>query len=440
MSRPHALALRLPAAAALFAAIVAAGCARPPAGAPPRKQLDVKVVLPIAHLMERYEDFTGRTEAFKYVEIRPQVTGELKVIHFRDGDTVREGTLLFEIDPRLYQAQWDNAKAQHKNAVAARAKAEANLALTKADLKRAEDAYAKSVAAKADYDAAVANKEAAEASIDAAKASIDAAKAAEDLAKLNLTWTKITAPYDGRLSRRRVDPGNIVTANTTPLTTIIDLKRIYIGFDIDEQAVERRREAISRGEIPTSRDSKLEVAVGFSNDEGNPYKAVVTFSDNQVDTGTATLHIRAEMDNPLVRQGLSALIGNAAAQYTELKELRLLSPGMFARVRLPLGKQYETLLIPEEAIGSDQGHKFVFVVVKAGDKDVVQYRKIKTGPIYRSKIPQDNRVFRAVEERKPDSPVGEGIARGERVVLGGQQRIKDGDAVTAKEEKLAPVE
>lgn len=402
--------------------VAAVGCARPVPPPPPKKPLDVSVIEPIVHGMTKYEDFTGRTESFKYVEIRPQVTGELKKLHFKDGDTVREGTLLFVIDDRLYEAQ-------RLNAVASLAKAKAVLEQTKADLFRADDARKRGVGSQADLDAAVANK-------DAALASIQAAEAAQKTANLNVEWCQIRAPFTGRMSRRLVDPGNIVTANTTPLTTIIDLSKIYIGFDIDEQTVERRREAIKAGEIPSAKDAKLEVQVGFGHQEGYPYKAVVTFADNQVDAGTGTLHIRAEMDNPLVRQGLSALIGNAAAEEAELKELRLLSPNMFTRVRLPLGKSYRALLIREEAIGSDQGHKYVFVVT---EKNVVEYRKIQPGPIYRPDDPRDARTFRAVEERKSGDPPGEGVSRGERIVFGGQQRIKEGDTVNPKLLKQEPL-
>jgi membrane fusion protein, multidrug efflux system len=409
--------VRLVAAAVMFtAAVVVAGCARPAPSAPPKKPLDVSVVEPVIHKVTKSEDFTGRTEPYRYVEIRPQVTGELDKVHFKDGDNVREGALLFEIDKRIYIALRNSAKA-------ALAKAKAGLAQANADLERAEAAFAKKVNAKADLDAAVATR-------DAGIASVEAADAALALAEQNLAWTGITARYSGRLSMRRVDPGNIVTANTTALTTLIVLDPMYIGFDIDEQALERRREAIKAGEIPSAREEKLEVQVGLGHQEGYPYTATVTFSDNQLDPGTGTLHIRAEMNNPALRLGsLSAVVGSAAALDAEQKGLRLLSPNMFVRVRLPFGKAYDALLIREEAIGSDQGHKFVFVV---NDDNIVEYRRVKPGPMYRPDDPLDTRVFRAVAERTPGTPKGEGLARNERVVFGGQQRIKEGDKVNPK--------
>jgi RND family efflux transporter MFP subunit len=373
--------------------------------------------------MLKYEDFTGRTEPFKYVEIRPQVTGELKGVYFKDGDTVREGTVLFEIDRRLYEAQ-------QLNAVASREKAKAILLQTEADLKRAQDSFNKGVGAQADLDAAKANR-------DAAKASVTAAEAAVKLADLNLEWTQITAQYPGRLSMRRVDPGNIVTANTTLLTTLIELDRMYIGFDIDEQTLERRREAIRDGEIPTANEAKLDVKVGLGHQEGFPFTATVIFSENQLDPGTGTLHIRAEMKNPPLRVGLSALTGMPAALNAEQKGLRLLSPNMFVRVRMPLGRPYEALLIQEAALNSDQGHKFVYVV---NDKNIVEKRRIKIGQMRRSDNPNDTRIFRAIEERTDKTPKGEGVARGELVVVSGQQRIKEDEEVIPNLKKQEPLD
>jgi RND family efflux transporter MFP subunit len=421
----YTFCIRPAVALVLFASIgIVAGCARPSPPAPPKKVLDVTYVTPLINPdMLKDEYFTGRTEPFKYVEIRPQVTGELKRVCFKDGDTVREGTLLFEIDERMYVAQ-------QLNSIAAIAKAKAIQLQTEADLKRAQASYDKGVGAEADLDAAKANR-------DAAKASVAAAEAALKLAELNVEWTKISAQYPGRLSMRRVDPGNIVTANTTLLTTLIELDKMYIGFDIDEQTLERRREAIRDGEIPTANEAKLEVKVGLGHKEGFPFTATVIFSENQLDPGTGTLHIRAVMDNPPLRSGLSAVTGMAAALDSERKGLRMLSPNMFVRVRLPLGKPYEALLVREEAIGSDQGHKFVYVINQK--TNIIEKRRVKVGPIWRSDDPTDTRIFRTIEERTAKNPKAEGVARGEWIVFGGQQRIKENEEVKPKEEKQEPL-
>ncbi len=392
--------------AAAVAAMV--GCARPTPPPPKKTLMDVFVAEPQVMKVTRAEDFTGHTEAYRYVEIRPQVTGELTNVYFKDGENVREGALLFGIDDSIYLAQRDVAKATLEQA-------EARLRGYQASLDRAEESRAKGVIAKEDYDTKLADR-------DAGRAAVSIAAASLVQAEKNLSWTKIYARYSGRLSMRRVDPGNIVTANTTLLTTLIRLDKIYIGFDIDEQTLERRREAIRANEIASAREEKLVVEVGLSHQEGYQHKALVTFSDNQLDSGTGTLHIRAEMENPSLKLGsLPAVTGAAASLDADQKGLRLLSPNMFVRVRLPLGKAYDSLMIPEEAVGSDQGQKFVYVL---NEKDEVVYRRVKLGPLEGS--------MRAIEERTANTPKNEGIGRNERVIVGGQQRIKPGDKVKPK--------
>jgi RND family efflux transporter MFP subunit len=415
ISRPNLTHhVRLVAVTGLLVALaIVVGCARPPLPAPAKEPTKVTAMFPIVHQVEKTEDFTGRTEAFRYVEIRPQVTGMLEKVHFKDGDNVRKGDLLFEIDDRLYVAQLNNAKASV-------AKAKADLELAYSNLDRTQTAYSKNANAKADLDAAIAAR-------DGANASLGLANAAVERAELNVTWTKIYATYSGRMSMRLKDPGNIVTENVTPLSTLIVQDPIYIGFDIDEQSLLRLRQAHSNGEMPSAREQKLEVEVGFGHKDGYQYKAVVTFSDNQLDGGTGTLHIRAEMANPILKPAHSALVGAAGAYDAEQRALRLLSPQMFLRVRMPLGAPYKALLIPEEAIVSDQAHKYIYVL---NDKDVAEYRRVRLGPTFKYKPddPSKTRLFRAVNERKPETPK-EGIASNERVVVGGHQRIREKDVV-----------
>ena len=396
-------------AAAFLAAVTAlAGCARTPPPAPKKGVLDVFVAEPIVHPVTDAEDFTGRTEAFRYVEIRPQVTGKLMKIHFKDGDFVREGAPLFEIDRRVYLAQRNSAKATLDQA-------KARLIGYEASLSRAELAWKQSVIGKEEYDTKRADR-------DAGIAAVEQAQANLDLAEQNLDWTRIYAEYTGRLSRRMLDPGNIAKANDTILTTLIVTNPVYIGFDIDEQTLERRREAIREGRIASAREEKLEVQVGLGHQEGYPFTATVTFADNQLDAGTGTLHIRAEMQNPILKLGaLPAVVGVAAALDAEQRGLRLLSPGMFVRVRLPMGKPHDSLMVPEEAIGSDQGHKFVYAV---NEKNEVVYRRVELGPQVGN--------LRAINERPPQSKSDNGVARGERVIVSGQQRVKAGDKVNPK--------
>lgn len=401
--------VRIVSALALLLAVAAlGGCAKPPA-APPKSSLpDVIVAVPVIRSVTDSEDFTGRTEAYRYVEIRPQVTGELDQVHFTDGDYVMKGAPLFDIDRRIYAAQRNSAKA-------ALEQAKAKLDLAKASLVRAEKSYREGATPKEEYDTKVADR-------DSGKAGVDAAQAALDLAEQNLAWTHITARYSGRLSKRMIDPGNIVKANETPLTTLIVLDPIYIGFDIDERTLERRREGIAAGKIPSARDETLVVQVGLGHQEGYPFTATVTFADNQLDAGTGTLHVRALMENPGLRlSSLPAVTGWAAYTHAEQQTLRLLSPGMFVRVKLPMGKPHDALMIPEEAIGSDQGQKFVFVL---NEKNEVVYRRVTLGPQLGN--------LRAVEERNERTAPGEGIARGERVIARGQQRVRAGGKVNPK--------
>ena len=416
--------------AGLFFAVagILGGCARP---APPALKVapaDVIVAYPVLREVTDIEDFTGRTEPYKYLEVRSRVSGELMKIHFADGRHVDKNDLLFEIDDRVYKAQYDGAKARLEQA-------QAQILLAKAQLRKAKVLFDNAEAAKRqkanpeeDFLTKEADYQGARASVNAAEGAEASAKADLTVADQNLNWTKITAPYAGRISRRQVDPGNLIVATVsgsngssgmvsgttsgTMLTTLVVLDPIYIGFDIDERTLENRREGIRAGKIPTSSEGTLLVDVGLGHQTGYPYKARVTFSDNQLDAGTGTLHIRAEMDNPSLKDGLPAVVGWAAYVDAERKGLRLLSPGMFVRVRLPMGQPHKALTIPEEAIVTDQGQRFVYVV---NEKDEADYRQIVLGPL--------NGGLRAIED---------GIKVGERVIVSGQQRVRKNGKVKAR--------
>ncbi|MDB5313891.1 MAG: efflux transporter periplasmic adaptor subunit [Gemmataceae bacterium] len=395
---------------ALTAAAALGGCARPAPPAPKVAPPDVLVAVPVSRMVTDIEDFTGRTEAYKYLEIRSRVSGELMKIHFRDGQHVAVGAPLFDIDDRIYKAQRDAAKAQ-----LAQARAQQKRASILVEIAHA--AWIKGAVGQEEYQTK-------QADLEGATAAVSGAEAALILAEQNLDWTKITAPYSGRLSRRLVDPGNLVGAMSattststtgattgsttgTMLTTLVVLDPIYIGFDIDEMTLERRREGIREGKIPSAADTTLKVQVGLGHQEGYPFTATYTFSENQLDPGTGTLHVRAEMENPTLKlSALPAVTGWAVYADTERKGLRMLSPGMFVRVRLPMGQPHEALMIPEEAIGSDQGQKFVYVV---NENNEAVYRRVVLGP--------QAGEARAIEQ---------GIAPGERVIVSGQQRVRQG--------------
>jgi membrane fusion protein, multidrug efflux system len=394
------------------AAIALGGCAKPPLAPIKAAAPEVFVELPTVQRVTDYEDFTGRTEAFRVVDIRPEVTGKLKSILFKDGDFVAAGAPLFEIEDDLYKAAVLKAKADVEKTKADIVNWKAQIQLAKAELQRAEKAAEGSAAAQTDVDKARATLDVNKAQLTAAEASHDAAKAMEQTAHTMYGYTKISSQYDGRLSRRMVDPGNILKANETVLTRLLVLDPIYISFDVDERTVLMLRKLVASGKRTSARESRLDVLVGLADEEGYSNRAPITFADNQLDLNTGTLRVRAEMPNPTLQVGLSGGVGYAATVPSEQKSLRLLSPGMFVRVRMPVGREHPGILIPEEALGSDQGQRFVYVV---NDKDEAVYRRVKLGP-------QEGK-YRVIDE---------GIAPGERVIVSGLQRVRPNTKVIAK--------
>ncbi|MBX9584448.1 MAG: efflux RND transporter periplasmic adaptor subunit [Gemmataceae bacterium] len=390
---------RLPAFVALLAAAaVLAGCAKPQPPLVKPAPPDVVVDYPTARGVTDYEDFTGHTEAYRVVEVRPQVTGLLDKVYFKDGDFVTAGAPLFDIDDDLFAAQRDGAEANRNLARAKKELAKTLLATAEKSLKEsalAADEYAK---VRAEFEAAAAAEKVAE---------FDLKKA-----ETTLGYTKITARYTGRIGRRMADPGAVVKENDTVLTRLVVVDPIYVSFDIDERTLLRVRRLIAGGKVTSSREARLEVRVGLADEDGYSFGAPLTFADNQLDPNTGTLRLRAEMPNPGLQAGaLPALTGAAAATDIEQRGLKLLSPGMFVRVRLPVGREHPGLLIPEEAVLSDQGQRHVYVL---NDKDEATYRRVTLGP-------QEGKL-RVVEGLKPT----------DRVVVSGHQRVRPGSKVNAK--------
>lgn len=418
------IASRFPFTFLLLTQVLAiAGCAKPVAPALKPAPPDVFVEVPISRGVTDYEDFTGRTEAYRMVDVRPEITGRLKSVYFRDGEFVTAGAALFDIEDELYRAATKKVSADLEKSKADISNWKAQILLAKAELRRAAKAAEESAAAQTDVDKARATLDVNTAQLAASEAQKDAASAAVDTANIQLSYTKIAAPYTGRISRHMVDPGNVVKANDTVLTRLVVLDPIYVSFDIDERTVLMFRKLIAAGKITSSRDARLDVLIGLADEEGHSFSAPLTFADNQLDLNTGTLRFRAEMKNPSLQFApLPALVGSAAAVGAEQKGLNLLSPGMFVRVRLPVGKEHPGMLIPEEALGSDQGQRFVYVV---NEKDEAIYRRVKLGP-------QDGKL-RVIDE---------GLAAGERIIVSGLQRVRAGmkvnpKASTTSDKKLA---
>jgi multidrug efflux system membrane fusion protein len=359
------------------AAAAVAGCNddRPAAkkAAPPI----VTVTQPVERDITEHEDFTGRTDAVYTVDVRARVSGYLEKVSFKDGDEVKEGDVLFQIDPRQYEA--DLARNE-----ATVTQAEAHARRLEADYQRAVKLYARGGIGREEYDRITGDR-------DEAEAAVGIARAARDLAKLNVQWTKVLAPITGRLSRRLVDPGNLVKADDTIMTNIVSQDIMYVYFDIDERTLLRLRRLIREGKIKSRTETEVPIHVELADEAGYPHKGVIDFSDNKIDPSTGTLRVRGKIDNP---------------------RPRVLSPGLFVRVQLPIGNPHRALMVPEQALGTDQGRKFVYVV----DRDrKVLYRTVKVGPLEEG--------YRVVVD---------GLKPGERVILSGVQRVKPGIEVNPK--------
>ena len=358
-----------------------AGCSGAKPAPPPPKPPEVLVAAPTVREVTDYEDFTGRIEAVKTVEVRARVTGYLEKFLFDEGRDVKEGDVLFAIDARPYKAALDQAQAEV-------AQAEAQMARADADFQRARTTYSRDAISRSEYDLATA-------SFAEAKAAVGIAEAKRDTAALNHEWTRVTAPISGQVSRRMVDPGNLVQADSTPLTSIVATDQVYVLFDIDERTLLKLRRLISGGKIPTRDQRKLIVGAALVDEDRMdfPHQGAVDFTDNRVDPGTGTLRVRAVFDNPAITEP------GAAGQVR-----RIMSPGLFVRVRLPVGSPHEALLVPEKAIGSDQGQKYVFVVNE--DEEVVR-SDIEVGSIHDGL----REVLR-------------GLAPTEQVIVSGVQRVR----------------
>ncbi|HEX5045850.1 MAG TPA: efflux RND transporter periplasmic adaptor subunit [Gammaproteobacteria bacterium] len=316
--------------------------------------------------LREWADFTGRLEAVGNVDVRARVGGYVESVNFAEGGRVERGDLLFQIDPRPFKAEVDRLNAERE-----RANAERELARSYSD--RAERLLARNATSREEYEQLAANASVADAKLAAVQAALEAAK-------LNLSFTRVTAPIAGRVSRAIVTAGNLVDSSTL-LTTLVSDDPVYVYFDVDEQAFLEQVSARSAGGEP------VEAYVGLINEEGYPHAARLDFVDNQVDADHGTIRARAVLDN-------------ADGQFT---------PGLFARLKLVSPRHYRAALVDDRAIGTDLGRKFVFVV---DDQNVVQYRPIETGRVVAG--------LRVVKS---------GLDSGDVVVVNGLQRVRPGVTV-----------
>jgi len=334
---------------------------------------EVTVSKPEQKEVVNWNEFTGRTAAVKLVTVTPRVSGYIVDIPFKEGDIVHKGDLLFQIDPRPYQDAYDQAVGQLQQA-------QANQQLQDATFERQQRLRETGVIAKEDYDTALSNK-------NQAAAQVVSAQAARNSAQLNLEFTHVTSPIDGRVSHQLVNIGNLVQADSTRLTTIVSIDPIYAYFSVDELAALSYQRLIREGKVASSQDGKVPVYLQLQDETGFPHEGTIDFSDNSFDSSTGTLLIRGSFPNS---DGF-------------------LTPGNFVRVRVASSPKYDALLVADRAIGSDQDQSFVYVV---DSKNVARLRHIKTGQlaeglrVVKSGLqPDDVVIINGIIKVRPDSPV-----------------------------------
>ncbi len=356
---------------------------------PPRPAPAVTANQPAQREVVEWDEYPGRLEAVDMVEVRARVGGYLQSVHFKDGTEVNKSDLLFVIDPRPYQAELDRAAAELKQA-------ESRLELAINELARAERLLKSKAISEEEADSRSKAKREAEAAIESARASVE-------VAKLNLEYTHITAPINGRISRKLITEGNLVNGmqgQNTLLSTIVSLDPIYCYFDADERSILKYQQLAREGKQESLRDGRAPCELELANESGFPHKGVLDFVDNRVDATTGTLRVRGVFANP--------------------GPDRILQAGFFARVRVPGSGKSQALLIPDQAVGTDQGQRFVFVV---NDLDEVEYRTVRLGPFI-----DGLRVVR------------EGIQSNDWVVVNGLLSIHTGSKVNPKRAPLALAE
>jgi multidrug efflux system membrane fusion protein len=339
------------------------------------------VPVSVAQVLEKsvteWDEFSGRVTAIDSVQVRPQVTGTITEIHFQDGQMVKQGDPLFTIDPRPFQAALASANATV-------ASAQAHLALAQTNHERNKQLILTHAIAQSDFDAT--NDALLE-----AEANLQAAQAAVQAAQINLDYTEITSPVTGRVSRAEITVGNLVVGNAQSapvLTSVVSVDPVYVEFEIDEQTFLKYA---ANGASGNDGIDKIPVAVGLADESDYPHKGRIHSFDNQLDTTSGTLRVRAIVDNPTGE----------------------LTPGLYAKVRTGGSAAETAVLVDDRAIGTDQDKKYVMVI---DDDNKANYRAITLGPIV-----DGLRIVRS------------GLHKGERIVVNGLQRVRPNTVVAPTE-------
>ena len=358
------------------------GCTRAPADAPAAEPVSVPVSPPLERYVTDYSDYPARIAAVDAVQVKAHVWGYLKKVNFKEGALVKKDDVLFDLDPRPYEALLNQAKAKVRQD-------EAQLAYDEAEYQRNRRLVLTGAVSRSDYD-----KTAAARGVDIAN--IEADKAAVAANALNLQYTKVTAPVSGRVSRYNVTVGNLIQSGDqgggTLLTTLVSVDPMYAYFDVDEYTDQRVRKLIREGkfQFKSADEAVVPVSLGLATEEGFPHRGTINFADNQVNPKTGTLRVRGVFPN----------------------KDEVLIPGYFARVRVPISPEHKALLVSERALDNDQGQKVLYVV---NGKNEVVSRPVRLG------LPHDG--LREITA---------GLKPGERVIVTGLQQVRPGATVKPK--------
>jgi RND family efflux transporter MFP subunit len=361
--------------------LAATGCKHQPEPVAPAPPV-VSVSHPIEREVTDYAEFTARVTAVESTEVRARVSGQIVAVPFEAGTVVREGDVLVEIDVRPFQAELDARIADE-----ARAAAQVSLAQIEHERIKRIPPEARSYT---ELDTATAR-------LEETRAAQAAAKAAVESARLNVEWCRVVAPISGRISYKHATTGNLVTGGTgsgTLLTTIVSVDPIYANFDVDERTVQRVKQLVREGKLESNEIAEIPVWLGLATESGFPHRGTINFVDNQVNPRTGTLRVRGVFPN-----------ADGA-----------LSPGYFARVRVPVSAPHKALLVSERALGTDQGQKVLFVV---GADNTVAVRPVHLGGLHDG--------LREIID---------GLAAGDRVVVNGLLHVRPGLPVAPQLEEM----
>jgi RND family efflux transporter MFP subunit len=380
-SHPRRVRRSLPVVVALNILLLAliSGCNRQQGGQgaggpPPAPQ--VTVAPSVQRQIQEFDEFNGRLEATETVDVRPRVAGTIDRVHFKEGQAIRKGEVLFTIDARPFRAELARAEAQL-------AAAQTQSELAKTEFARAQKLLDIKAISRQEFDQLQSGTRSSDANIRAAQAAVQAAR-------LNVDYATIRSPIAGRVSRANVTAGNLVGNAEPVLTTIVSQDKVYAYFDASEATYLKYVKSAREGTRPSSRETANPVLMGLASEQGYPHKGVIDFVDNRLNPQTGAIRARAVFDN-------------AKNEFT---------PGLFARVKLIGSGTYNAIMTPDRAIGTDQNQKFVLVV---GADNVAQFRPVKLGAL------QDGMRV-----------IAEGLKPGEMVIVDGLQRVRPGMPVAAQ--------